>query len=166
MNETEVTQNLDKNQLIMSRDFNAPIDLVWRAWTEPELLDRWFAPEPWKSVTTHMDFKEGGHRLYYMAGPEGEKHWGKMVYIKIVPQDFFDANDVFCDEDGNPNEAMPSSQWNVVFSKSESGTTVVGTTTFASAEALKMSIEMGVEQGMKMCHDQLEALLQELLAKA
>ena len=164
-NLTTVRENPDENQLIISRNFNAPLNLVWRAWTEPEILDKWFAPEPWKSVTKHMDFKEGGHRLYYMQGPEGEKHWGKMMYIKIVPEDFFNAEDGFCDENGNINEEMPSSHWNVVFTESETGTTVVGTTTFASTEALKQSIEMGVVEGTKICQDQLAELLKELLTE-
>lgn len=165
MNETVITENLNANQLIISRDFNAPIDLVWRAWTEAELLDRWFAPKPWKSVTKHMEFKEGGHRLYYMQGPKGERHWGKMVFIKIARHDFFDAEDVFCDEEGTPNQEMPSSQWNVVFTETQSGTKVVGTTTFPSAKDLKQSVEMGVVEGTKMCQNNLDELLEELLTQ-
>lgn len=81
MNNTIFTAN--ENILKVERTFNAPIELVWRAWTEAELLDQWWAPKPWKSETSHMDFSEGGYRLYAMVGPEGEKHLGRTDYRSI-----------------------------------------------------------------------------------
>ncbi|MEO0332045.1 MAG: SRPBCC domain-containing protein, partial [Bacteroidota bacterium] len=71
------------NQLTVTRTFKAQIGLVWRAWTEAELLDQWWAPSPWEAKTKRMDFKEGGNRLYAMCGPEGEEHWGLTTYKTI-----------------------------------------------------------------------------------
>ena len=64
----------------INREFRASIDNVWAAWTEPEILDQWWAPAPWKSKTKSMDFKVGGRRLYAMIGPEGEEHWAIADY--------------------------------------------------------------------------------------
>lgn len=164
MNETIFTENLAEKQLHVSRTFNGPLDLVWRAWTEPELLDQWWAPKSFKSKTKEMDFTEGGHRLYCMEGPNGEQHWGIMKFIKIVMQQFFDADDAFCDEEGNINTGLPSTQWHVQFTKTGSAIKVDATTTFASEEAMKQLINMGVKEGTEMTHSNLDALLKELLA--
>ena len=67
MNKTQFSAK--GSQLTVTRTFDAPIDLVWRAWTEAELLDQWWAPSPWKSKTKTMDFSENGKRLYAMCGP-------------------------------------------------------------------------------------------------
>lgn len=64
-----------KNRKIsVEREYNAPVDRVWSAWTERP--DKWWAPKPWKARTKGMDFREGGYWLYAMQGPEGEEHCG------------------------------------------------------------------------------------------
>ena len=50
-NNIHVIKDLPNNRLIVVRDFDAPVDLVWRAWTESELLDLWWAPKPWRAQT-------------------------------------------------------------------------------------------------------------------
>jgi uncharacterized protein YndB with AHSA1/START domain len=164
MNETVITEYLDQKQMIVEREFAGPLDLVWRAWTEPELLDKWWAPKPWKAVTKHMDFRVGGYWLYCMQGPEGEKHWGRANYLKIKVEDFFDAEDAFCDEDGNVNNELPGTDWHVTFTATESGTTVEVTTTFASKDAMRQLIEMGVKEGTAMAHKNLDELLESMVA--
>lgn len=162
MNKTHFTEHLDKKQLIVSREFNAPLELVWRTWTEADLLDRWFAPKPFQSVTKSMDFREGGQRLYCMKGPNGEEHWGIMNFFKIVTHEYFDAEDAFCDAEGNINESLPGTKWHAVFKQTSSGTLVEVTSTFASEEAIKQLVEMGVKEGTAMSHDNLDELLKEL----
>jgi PhnB protein len=53
--------NKENNTILVKREFAANLDLVWDAWTKPELLDRWWAPKPYKTETRSMDFREGGH---------------------------------------------------------------------------------------------------------
>lgn len=163
MSKTIFTEDLDKLQMIVEREFKGPVELVWRAWTEAELLARWWAPKPWKAITKHMDFREGGYWLYCMQGPEeNQQHWGRADYSKIVIRDFFEAQDYFCDPEGNKNENLPGTRWHVLFTKTGAGTKVMVTTTFASQEGMKKLIEMGVKEGTKMTHDNLDDLLQEL----
>lgn len=165
MNSTIFTENFAQKQMLVSRTFNGPLDLVWRAWTEAELLDKWWAPKPWKAVTKNMDFREGGYWLYCMQGPEGEQHWGRADYKKIEIEDFFDAEDAFCDEEGNVNRELPGTDWHVTFTKTGTGTRVEVTTTFESEDAMKQLIEMGVKEGTEMAHNNLDGLLKELLAE-
>jgi uncharacterized protein YndB with AHSA1/START domain len=63
---TEITTDLHKATFEAKREFNADISLVWRAWTEPELRDQWWAPAPWICETKSMDFSEGGRWHYDM----------------------------------------------------------------------------------------------------
>lgn len=135
------------NQIKVERSFNAPVDLVWSAWTEAEILDQWWAPKPWKAQTKSMDFREGGHWLYAMVSPEGENHWGKVDYLKIIPEDFFSGLDGFCDEEGNLNDSLPRNKWENNFSERGDETLVNILLTFDTLEDLEKIIEMGFKEG-------------------
>ena len=78
---------VDKDNLSVKveRSYNAPLDLVWSAWTEAELLDKWWGPKPYHVETKSMDFSEGGTWLYAMVSPEGAKHWAIRKFLKIAP---------------------------------------------------------------------------------
>lgn len=62
--------NKEKNTVNVMRDFNAELNLVWEAWTNPEILDQWWEPKPYKTQTKSMDFREGGMWLYAMVSPK------------------------------------------------------------------------------------------------
>lgn len=160
MNQSTFTT--DKNKLIVTRTFNAPSDLVWRAWTEAELLDQWWAPSPWKSRTKSMDFSDGGNRLYAMVGPEGEEHWGLTRYRAIIKESSFEGDDVFCDENGNVNEALPVATFINVFTSDGNTTTVVMTTKYDKEDDLKTVLEMGMKEGLSMALDQLDEILRSM----
>lgn len=135
------------NQILVDRSFNAPLDLVWSAWTEAEILDQWWAPKPWKAESLHMDFREGGYWLYAMVGPEGERHYSRADYMAIVPHRAFTAVDGFCDKDGNPNNDLPSNTWENTFEDRGDATLVHIRLTFDSLEDLEKIIEMGFREG-------------------
>lgn len=158
--------NVDKsnNTITVVREFNASLPLIWKAWTNSEILDQWWAPEPWKANTKTMDFREGGRWLYNMTGPEGEIHWSLADYQKISNEESFSALDAFCDENGNVNQAMGRSSWNVSFSDSDDTTTVTIEITFDKLETLENHIQMGFKEGFSAGLDQLDALLPKLQA--
>src|SRR5690606_36821564 len=83
----------ETNSVKVTSEFAADKNLAWRTWTEVELLDQWWAPKPFNSVTKNMDFKEGGQRLYAMVGPNNEEHWAFANYTSINPKDNFTYND-------------------------------------------------------------------------
>ena len=127
------------------RAFDAPLDLVWRAWTEQELLDQWWAPHPWKSRTKYMDFRVGGKRFYAMVGPEGQEHWSLEEYLSISPKTNFKKLSAFADKDGNPD--LPGSEWDLQFTEKDNVTTVVITIYNESLERMERMIEMGFKEG-------------------
>jgi uncharacterized protein YndB with AHSA1/START domain len=157
--ETVYTVDASKKKLKVVRDFDAPVDLVWRAWTEAKLLDQWWAPKPWKANTTSMDFREGGQWLYYMQGPEGERHYCKFDYSSIKPQKSIAGQDAFCDEAGNTNLEFPRMDWYLMFNSEDDGTRVETHITFASEADLNKIVEMGFKEGFAMAHNNLDELL-------
>lgn len=161
MNKAVFTKDLENKQLHVERTFNAPRSKVWKAWTDASMLEKWWAPKPWKAVTKSFEFKEGGQWLYYMLGPEGEKHWGTMDYKTIDAENRFTAVDAFSDEHGNPTPDSPITKWEIIFEDQGDKTIMRETSTFDSLEGMEKLLNMGMEEGFSMGLDQLEELLAE-----
>jgi uncharacterized protein YndB with AHSA1/START domain len=120
----EISKNAASKKITVVREFDAPVDQVWKAWTESSLLDQWWAPKPWKAETKSMDFREGGKWLYCMVGPDGTRSWCRVDFKTIDPQNNFTASDCFCDENGNETSELPGMDWKNVFTETGSGTKV------------------------------------------
>lgn len=88
-------------ELRIVREFDAPRELVWRAWTEPELIKRWWGPGPFTSPFASVDLRVGGKYLFCMRSPDGKDYWSTGVYREIVPQERVVNTDSFADEKGN-----------------------------------------------------------------
>lgn len=157
MKETKFTA--DQNILTVTRAFDAPLALVWRTWTEADLLDQWWAPKPWKSETSHMDFKVGGYRAYAMVGPEGEKHFARTGYLGIRTHEGFSGEDAFCDDGGQVNPEFPIAKFENQFEADSQATVVTVVTEYASEEHLQQVIQMGMKEGLTMAFENLDHLL-------
>lgn len=159
MFKTTFEKDLANNTMLVTREFAGAIEEVWRAWTTQELLDQWWAPRPWKAVTKSMDFREGGSWLYYMQGPEGERHYARMNYKKISAPKLFEGTDAFCDENGVENNDIPGMNWKVQFKPSTNGTLVEINITYRSQQDMEAIIQMGFEEGFSAAHQNLDELL-------
>lgn len=95
----------------VSYTFNAPVEKVWQAWTDPELIKQWWGPAGFSAPDAKNDLREGGKYLYAMKDLDGKVTWGTGTYLKIIPNKLLVCTDNFADEDGNiitPQEAgMP-----------------------------------------------------------
>jgi len=72
-------------EFVISRVFDAPRDLVWKAWTEPERLLKWWGPRDFEILSADVDLRIGGIFLYHLRSPDGLEIWGKFVYREISP---------------------------------------------------------------------------------
>jgi len=99
--------NRENKTITVNREFAAELPLIWDAYTKSEILDKWWAPKPWKAITKTMDFREGGHWLYAMVGPSGEEIWSLTKYDNIQIQKKLSGFDAFADEAGKVNKDMP-----------------------------------------------------------
>jgi uncharacterized protein YndB with AHSA1/START domain len=154
--------NKENNTITVKREFAANVALVWDAYTKSEILDQWWAPKPWKAKTKTMDFREGGHWLYAMVGPEGEEHWSRADYQTVQAQTKFTGIDGFTDENGTINKAMPQSKWDVNFNGKGDLTLVEFQITFPDLAQLEETIKMGFKEGLLSAMENLDALLPSL----
>lgn len=154
---TEFVKDLQNKKVTITRVFDAPLENVWRAWTERDLLDQWWAPKPFISKTKFMDFKVGGRRFYAMVSPEGQAHWSIQKYTSISPKTNFKMTNVFADKDENPE--LPGSDWDLSFSEQNGKTTVRIVIINESLERMKKMIEMGFEPGFTSALENLDELL-------
>lgn len=90
-----------KQEVVLTRVFDAPRDLVWRAWTDPEHFRRWWGPKDYTCPFCEIDLRVGGKYLYCMRSPEGRDYWGTGVFQEIVPMERIVFTDCFADEKGN-----------------------------------------------------------------
>lgn len=149
----------ENKQVKVDRSFNAPIDLVWPAWTQSEILDQWWAPKPWKANTKSMNFTNGGKWLYAMEGPQGEKHWSVCEYSGIKPVQEFTGLTAFCDEEGYIKPGDPQSNWHVVFNEDGDATKVTILITFEHLKDLEAHMQMGFKEGFTMGLQNLDEYL-------
>jgi len=156
----DFTVNKENNIVNVKRTFNADLELVWEAWTNPEILDQWWAPKPYINKTKSMDFREGGMWLYCMISPQDEIHWCKADYLKIEHQKSYSYTDNFCDENGTVRVPFPNSVWTNDFSENEQTTIVNITIQYESLEALEKVIEVGFKKGFTMALQNLDQYLE------
>lgn len=101
-------QNNERNELTITRIFDAPRELVWKYWTNPEYFMRWWGPKDFTSPACKIDLRIGGEYLNCMRSPDGQNFWTKGVYREIVPLERIVYTDSFADKDGN---AVPASHY-------------------------------------------------------
>jgi uncharacterized protein YndB with AHSA1/START domain len=152
------------NTIFIKREFAAGLSLVWDAFTKPEILDQWGAPEPWKAQTISMDFKVGGRRFYKMVSPEGQEHFSVQDFTSISPKTRLKYISGFSDKDQNINPAFYGSENDLNFSETigpdnSPVTTVRITIKYTSLAVLEMMIEKGFKEGFTLTMTNLEKLL-------
>lgn len=156
---TQVIKDLKERTILVSREFNAPVELVWNAFTESEILDQWWGPAPWRAETKFQDFSPGGYWLYAMVSPENEKHWARMDYLSVETHKNYQLEDAFSDENGVVNPDLPVSKGINVFTPTQTGTKVEFKMNYTTQEQLQAIIDMGFEQGITQCFEQLNELI-------
>ena len=110
---------MNTKTLHIERTFDAPVEKVWEAWTNPEEVKKWWGPKGWTAPVIKMDLQEGGTFLGCMRGamePGGPERdtWSGGVYKEIIPMQKIVSSDYFTDSEGNkidPKEAGMPGEW-------------------------------------------------------
>ena len=90
----------NKRDLVVTRLFNAPLSLVWKAWSDPEYVRQWWGPEGFTSPLAQINFREGATSLVCMSSPEYGDHYSIWRYEKIVPMQRIEYIHNLADKDG------------------------------------------------------------------
>ena len=101
---SNTTNSAKTRDLVFTRVFDAPIEQVWKAWVEPEVIMQWWGPEGFTSPSARMDFRERGTSLVCMRAPKefgGQDMYSTWEYRKIVPMERIEYIHNLADKDGN-----------------------------------------------------------------
>ena len=105
----------NQNELVITRIFDSPLELVWKAWTNPMFAIQWWGPKNFTTPVCSIDFREGGKYLNCMRSPEGRNFWSTGTYKEIIPLKKLVCTDSFADDKGNVVPAsyygMPGDNW-------------------------------------------------------
>lgn len=98
-------------EFVISRVLDAPRDLVWKCFTDPEHMKQWWGPKGVKILKSEMDLRVGGTYHYGMQTTDGSVMWGKQVYREITPKDRLVFINSFSDENGGLSRHPMAPTW-------------------------------------------------------
>lgn len=151
-------------EIVITRIFNAPRDLVFKAWTEPKHIEQWWGPKGFTTRVTAMDLRPGGQWRYVMIGPDGTEYPAIGVFSEIVPSERIVATDEF-DEgfEKVTNIDLPQEMvTTAVFEDLDGKTKLTIQIVHKSAEDRRKHEEMGVVGGWNSSFDCLDEYLATL----
>jgi uncharacterized protein YndB with AHSA1/START domain len=151
------------------REIDVPREMVWRAWTEPELLMQWFCPLPWKTIDCEIDLRPGGIFRTTMQSPEGEQFPNSGCYLEIVPnKKLIWTNALTTGFRPSPLSATCGSHSNefmftamIELADSPTGTQYKATVMHADEAGCKIHADMGFEEGWGAALNQLVAMIKK-----
>ena len=108
---TNLTEQSVVKPFILSRTFDVPRDVVWKAWTERDQLLQWFGPKGFKMTTAKLDLRPGGTFHYCLRSPDGKEMWGKFVYREIAAPSRIVLVNSFSDEKGGLTRHPMAATW-------------------------------------------------------
>ena len=156
-NQTVETNN---NEIIFTRIFNAPRELVFESYSSCEHLMNWWGPRECPLIYCKMDFLPGGTWHYCMKGPnEGDESWGIAFYKEIIKPEKIVYSDAFSDKEGAVNSDMPVFDTIILFEEFVNKTKITMNSKVGSKEEVDKLVEMGMIEGFTETWDRLDELL-------
>ncbi len=159
MSVSSIDKDFDSMTLTLIADFDAPIERVWELWADPRLLERWWGPPTYPATVEEHDLTPGGAVTYFMTGPEGDTHRGWWRITSVEPPSALEFTDGFADQDGTPNQDMPTTEVHVQLTDRDGGTRMELRSVFGSKEHMEQLMNMGMAEGLQQAVDQMDALL-------
>lgn len=157
MNDSKMKVETTERELIFTRQFDAPREQVFRAYSSCEHLKNWWGTRTWPMVECEIDFRPGGVWHYCLRGPNtGDESWGRADYEQIVEPERLVYVDSFSDAEGTIHQEMPRARVRCDFVAIDGQTELTCRTQYESPAELKNVIEMGVIDGITETLDRLE----------
>jgi uncharacterized protein YndB with AHSA1/START domain len=148
--------------MTLDAEFDAPAARVWQLWSDPRQLERWWGPPNYPATFTRHDLAPGSRVEYHMTTPEGDQPKGYWDILEVDAPHRLLVRDGFANDDGTPNEEMPTGEFVVTISEAGEGRTRMSIENrFPSPEAMEQLLAMGQEEGMKQAMGQIDAILAE-----
>lgn len=142
-----------KLDLVLEREVDVPLELVWRVWTTPEHLRHWFVPKPWTITACEIDLRPGGTFATTMRSPEGQEFPNLGTYLEVTPLERLIFTDTLLP--GYRPSANPFFTAVLELEKSAAGTKYRAIAIHGNEEARKSHEEMGFHDGWGTVVDQM-----------
>ena len=162
----------ERNEFVITREFNAPRNLMFKVWTEAEHLKNWWGPTGLKVDVNKMELRPGGVFHYSMKTPDGQEMWGKFVYREIIAPEKIVFVVSFSDAKEGITRHPMSQTWprevlsTLIFTEKNGKTTLTmkGVPINASDDEVKTFVEgfSSMQQGWKGTLEQLEEYLNKI----
>ncbi len=163
MTVTGTSKDAEANAITFTCEFDASVEQVWRMWTDPRLLERWWGPPGYPATVVDHDLSPGGVVRYFMTGPDEERYPGGFRITHVEGPALLAFDDFFENDEGGPDPNLPTSTTRVEIVSGPAGTTrMTLVTTAPTAEALAQLEELGAVDGMTGALGQVDDLLREL----
>lgn len=139
--------------LVLEREIDVPVELVWKAWTTPAHLKEWFVPKPWTITSVEIDLRPGGAFNTTMRSPEGQEFPNRGCYLEIVPHERL----VFTDTLLPGYRPSPEPFFTAVLQleRQGAGTRYTAIAVHGNADSRKKHEEMGFHDGWGTVVDQM-----------
>jgi uncharacterized protein YndB with AHSA1/START domain len=147
-------------ELVLTRLIDAPREKVWKAWTNPELLKKWFAPLPWTTPAAQLDVRPGGASVITMRSPEGKEFPNAGVYLEVVENERLVFTDAYT-KAWEPS-AKPFMTVFLTFEDEGKKTRYTARVLHWTAADREAHEKMGFHAGWGKCADQLTELVTNL----
>ena len=157
MSDQSTTTKNETYELVLERVFDATPARVFKAWTDPEQIKKWFAPRPWSTPFAQSDPRPGGKSLIVMRSPEGEDYPNHGVYLEVIENKRIVTTDAYT-EAWQPS-AKPFMTLVIDLTDLGGKTKAVYRVRHWSKEDLETHVKMGFHEGWGQCADQLAELL-------
>jgi uncharacterized protein YndB with AHSA1/START domain len=150
----------------MTAEFAASPERIWELWADPRQLERWWGPPTYPATFTSHDLRPGGRVAYHMTGPSGDQPRGWWEVMEVDPPRRLVFRDGFANDDGSPNDELPTTLAEVTIEEIDGGKTRMSMhSKFPDAEAMEKLLAMGVEEGLKEAIGQIDGILAEEVAR-
>jgi uncharacterized protein YndB with AHSA1/START domain len=149
-------------QILVTREFDAPKDLVYRAWTTPELVKRWWHAKRGRMTVAEIDLRAGGKWRYVMVAHEGFEVGFHGEFREIVPNERLVSTEIYEGLPEGVSEEQGTTLNTVTFAEADGRTTVTIRIDAPSKQARDAIIESGMEDGLQDALDLLEEAAQSL----
>jgi uncharacterized protein YndB with AHSA1/START domain len=151
-----------ENELVLTRLIDAPREKLFRCWTEPSLLKRWFAPAPVTTPIAEVDLRVGGANLIVMRAPDGQEIPCPGTYLEIVPNEKLVITDAYTGGWMPKASGKPFMTAIITFADEDGQTRYTARVRHWTKEDYDTHVKMGFHEGWGQCADQLAALAKSI----
>ncbi|MAS13054.1 MAG: polyketide cyclase [Nitratireductor sp.] len=150
-----------ENELVLARIIDAPREKIFRAWTDPEILQQWFVPKPWTISKVEMDVRPGGSSLVVMRDPDGNEYPNPGVFLEVIENEKIVTTDAFT-EAWKPSQKPFMTMILTLEDAGEGKTRYIARARHWNAEDVEAHEKMGFHEGWGQCAEQLEEIASRL----